>query len=908
MKYQSLLIGLLLSVCQVFGQARPYLVKDINVGSGSSIRFGVTGNAGMSPSELSHNFCVFKGYLYFFASDGSKISLWRSDGTRQGTSIFLSFTYATSISGDEFGGLIANDNYLFFFANTTTTGTELWRTDGTTDGTGLVRDFNPGTASGILSANYQAVLGAENYIYFTARSSGNIGNSSNELWRTDGSGAGTSVIRPRIGNNTATTVSALMRFKEKIYFTANLSTTGSELWVTDGTQNNTQLFKEFGEGNISGPAFLGQYNFGSVATTNHLYFVDTRRLYRTDGTPDGTVLVKELSSNTDVFSASSSLGVPSNLTAIDNIVYFLTSTRLTGVGGNANVGAIWRSDGTEEGTRLVSNTSVERPERVFGLKNSFLLLGSLNGNQSNPAIQSGLWGASASQAVPLLITSRVGRAIDVGPDNTYLNYNNNAVFIAQGPNQDFYGWRTDGTSGETDTLFSLTPASGTYLCGIVNDIVLYYANSTDPNVGWELFAAPISIKPSNCTVSVTIEAPNLRIPCNGGSVALNAVAANGSGPFLYRWSKGDSSTFIATSQSLVAKERGIYKVTVVDGRGCTSAPSSVEVIQPMMPSLRIGGTPSVCSNVGSTLRAEIGGGKAPFTYQWKLADVELSSKVDTLRIVAGGQYALSIVDSEGCFISTIANVSEDNVRPTVTGTLGFCPNQSTTLTATVQGGVAPLTYQWKKDTVNVGTNLNTYTVNTAGNLTVVVKDARGCIGTSPVASIEAFTLPPATISATKTQIMPNETTILTANIGTGLSYQWQQNNNSIANATTNTYSTSQAGTYRVLVTRTGCVATSNEITVGIITSIEPITAEMTLEISPNPVANVCHIKLLMPQAAAVSFQLTDASGRVLQEWKAPQPSKLHQSTLSVASLRAGSYFIQAQTGEKRLAKKLLKID
>ena len=183
-----------LVVTVTFGQNRPYLVKDINIGSGSSIRFGTTGTGGagastMSSLELSRNFCIFKNALYFFASDGTKISLWKSDGTQRGTAIFTTFDYANTVAADEFGGLVATDNYLYFFANTTLAGTELWRSDGTEKGTVLLKDLNTGAGSGIISSSFQAVEGSGDILYFTARSSGtgtgSGASSSNELWRSE---------------------------------------------------------------------------------------------------------------------------------------------------------------------------------------------------------------------------------------------------------------------------------------------------------------------------------------------------------------------------------------------------------------------------------------------------------------------------------------------------------------------------------------------------------------------------------------------------------------------------------------------------------------------------------------------------------------------------------------------------
>ena len=905
-----------LIVTVTFGQNRPYLVKDINLGSGSSIRFGTTGTGGagastMSSLELSRNFCVFKNALYFFASDGTKISLWKSDGTQRGTAIFTTFDYANTVAAGEFGGLVATDNYLYFFANTTLAGTELWRSDGTEKGTVLLKDFNKGAGSGIISSGFQAVEGIGDILYFTARSSGtgtgSGASSSNELWRSDGTELGTTVLRPKIGTNNATAIGALMAFKDKIYFTANSSATGSELWVTDGTDKNTALFKEFGTGSTSGPTFLGQYNLGTIATDKYLYMVDARKLYRSDGTAAGTVLVNEISSTNDIFAASTPPGLPNNFSRVGEIIYFMASNRASfGGTSTAPVGTLWRSDGTDAGTEALTSNAVERPERLFQLKNSFLILGSLYGNQTNQPPQRALWASSVVEPIPSALSRAVGRSIDVGSDNTALNFNNNALFIAQGPRQDFYVWRTDGTAAATDTLASLNPVTATYLCGIVNNQLLYYANSTQPNVGWELFAVPVVITPPNCSIKAAINSQNFKIPCNGGMVSLNAAASGSTGPYLYQWKRGDS-TLKANGPTISVTQRGNYSVTIIDGKGCVSASSSVEVTQAFLPTLNVGGTPSLCRNVGTTLSANLTGGKPPFVYQWKLADNDLKQNTLSLAIVQGGRYSVNVTDSEGCLVSAVVNVSEDNVKASIAGDLAFCTGKNTTLNTSVQGGVMPYTYQWKQGTNNVGTNANSLVVSTPGSFSIYVKDARGCEETAAAVAVQELALPPASITASQMQLAAGETSTLSANVGAGLTYQWQQDQKAIANATNATYVANQAGAYRVVVTRTGCVSVSSEITIGVITAVGAVSNEaLTLELSPNPVSQVCRVKLVLDKPARASLQLSDARGRVVYEWKQNQPAIVHETTLNVAHLEAGTYFIQATAGEKRLVKKLIK--
>ncbi|MDR0810839.1 MAG: hypothetical protein LBN23_00975, partial [Paludibacter sp.] len=141
--------------------------------------------------------------------------------------------------------VVAGDNtngYKAFFAATdATNGEELWVTDGTAAGTKLVKDINPGAAGSniqwLTRFNDKVVFGADN------------GTAGVELWISDGTAAGTFMVKdihdfassePRGFTQVNETQ---FIFGAKDFDSENYSSRGAQWWlyVSDGTAAGTQL-------------------------------------------------------------------------------------------------------------------------------------------------------------------------------------------------------------------------------------------------------------------------------------------------------------------------------------------------------------------------------------------------------------------------------------------------------------------------------------------------------------------------------------------------------------------------------------------------------------------------------------------------------------------------------------------
>src|SRR5262245_23926880 len=81
-------------------------------------------------------------------------------------------------------------SFTYFAATDAAHGTELWRTDGTAAGTTLVKDISPGPAS----SQPSVLTEAGGKLYFRA----DDGLHGVELWRTDGTATGTVMVKDLI--------------------------------------------------------------------------------------------------------------------------------------------------------------------------------------------------------------------------------------------------------------------------------------------------------------------------------------------------------------------------------------------------------------------------------------------------------------------------------------------------------------------------------------------------------------------------------------------------------------------------------------------------------------------------------------------------------------------------------------
>ena len=313
----------------------------------------------LAPGSFSSspNFFVrFRGQIWFVARSNK---LYRSDGTPAGTREVPIRSFATQINAMGTVG-----SRLLLTTSDGRSGFELWSTDGTVAGTRLVKDIVPGSGSSTPTGYLE--VGSRSY--FNAK--------NKELWVTDGTTARTSLVKV-IGTRGPITLTELPQNRGHFVFYG----VGS-LWISDGTPAGTRPLLAMNGGKPE--PWRGGLAFLAVGAQG-------QGLYWTDGTKAGTRLLvntRYQNGNTLVVSAcgryllfqsstrslmrsdgtragTTLIGKPtggvSYMTRHGAFVYFK--------GWDATNGfELWRSDGTKAGTTMLADL---RPGR-FGVEPSLL--------------------------------------------------------------------------------------------------------------------------------------------------------------------------------------------------------------------------------------------------------------------------------------------------------------------------------------------------------------------------------------------------------------------------------------------------------------------------------------------------------------------------------------------------------
>jgi len=299
--------------------------------------------AGGCTANSPLNLVPLGGTVYFDVTTASgALRLWASDGTAAGTrlvsrrapSLGSPFDSRGSQYPDQPPPLGARGGQLFFAAPDDGGGEQIWVSDGTPGSEVQLTDLVIPSSSYPLS-----LVAAGDHLFFLTGGLYNFRDSA--LWQSDGTDAGTLPVPGALPSpvTAPNPISALTSAGGMVFYLQGDAASGQpQLWRADGTAGGT----------LSLTAFPASQVLSGLAASpaGSLYFaVQTAgnpgqppgppaAIWKSDGTPGGTVKAFDLPAGT---------GSPSGLAVIGAALYF---TAVDAQGAHR----IWRSDGTAAGT------------------------------------------------------------------------------------------------------------------------------------------------------------------------------------------------------------------------------------------------------------------------------------------------------------------------------------------------------------------------------------------------------------------------------------------------------------------------------------------------------------------------------------------------------------------------------
>lgn len=348
------------------------------------------------------------------------------------------------------------------------------------------------------------------------------------------------------------------------------------------------------------------------------------------------------------------------------------------------------------------------------------------------------------------IAANPGTTICVGSSVTFT-----ATPVGGGTSPAFQ-WKKNGANVGTN---SATYVDATIATGDVIEVTLTSSASCATTPTANSNQLTMTVNPT-VTPSVSIAALPVGTICENTSVTFTATPTNGGAAPDYQWKKNGTNvgTNSDTYVDATLDDNDVIEVEMTSNATCpspvtvTSNQITMDVTPNVTPSVVISSDlgANICVGDNVTFTAvPTNGGTTP-SYQWKKNGVNVGTDNTTYAdagLANGDVITVELTSNETCVTSANATSNAitmtvvTSLTPTVSITANpgttICSGTSVTFTASITGGGASPSFQWKKDGVNVGTNSSTYTdasLVAANVITVELTSSASCASTPTVTS------------------------------------------------------------------------------------------------------------------------------------------------------------------------------
>ena len=363
-------------------------------------------------------------------------------------------------------------------------------------------------------------------------------------------------------------------------------------------------------------------------------------------------------------------------------------------------------------------------------------------------VVSNVAGSVTSNNATLTVTpAPIPPSITTQPANVTVTVGQTAQFsvTATGTPTLHYQWKKNGVniSGATNASYTTPPTTAADNGALFAVVVSNVAGSVTSNNA--TLTVNSAIPPSITTqpADKTVTAP---------ATARFTVTATGTAPLTYQWKKngvnisGATNASYTTPPTTPADNGALFAVVVSNVAGSVTSNNATLTVNPAPIPPEITTQPAnVTVTVGQTAQFSVTAtGTAPLHYQWKKNGVNISGATGRLYTTPpttpadnGARFAVVVSNIAGSVTSNNATLTVNSaIPPSITTqpvdkTVRAGRTARFSVTAT---GTAPLTYQWKKDGVNISGATNaSYTTppttpaDNGSTFSVVVSNVAGSV-------------------------------------------------------------------------------------------------------------------------------------------------------------------------------------
>lgn len=339
----------------------------------------------------------------------------------------------------------------------------------------------------------------------------------------------------------------------------------------------------------------------------------------------------------------------------------------------------------------------------------------------------------------------------------------------------------------------------------------YTVTVTDEFLCTKTFSATVAAP----TLPIVSIAPPALITCAQSSIQLNGTGSSSGPNFTYEWFASSGGVITAGINTLTptVASAGTYSLQVVNTENtCEVIGNTFVQANVTPPTANAGAAGAISCTVPTVVLQGSGSSGANFTYLWTASNGgNIASGASTLSptVTASGTYTLKVTNTTNGCTQTSSTTVTGSAQPALSTSGGAisCTAPSVTLNTTTSAGTP--VFAWTGPN-GFSSSIQSPTVNTAGDYTLVMTDqASGCTATTTASVAANNAAPGASASGGTLTCTINNVTLNSLTPSTNGVYAWTGPggfNSNLQNPSVNT-----AGQYTVVVSDTlnGCTSTAS---------------------------------------------------------------------------------------------------